>query len=62
MNLGLSPRFRNKIFAENLFTFLKGEENIIDSNEVMFVRDKVPRMRANQIQRLLRDKERQALG
>ena len=47
--------FRDIILTENVILSLKNEENVIDPDEVVFVHDKAPCMRANQIQHLLRD-------
>ena len=47
--------FRDMILTENVIPFLQNEENVIDLEEVTFVHDKAPRMRANQTQHLLRD-------
>ena len=47
--------FRDIILTENVILFLKNEENVIDPDEVVFVHDKAPCMRANQIQHLLQD-------
>ncbi|CAF5116891.1 unnamed protein product, partial [Rotaria sp. Silwood1] len=34
--------FRDIILTENVFSFLKNEENVIDPDEVIFVHDKAP--------------------
>lgn len=47
--------FRDVILTENVIPFLKNEENVIDPDEVTFVHDKAPCMRANQTQHLLQD-------
>ncbi|CAF0842514.1 unnamed protein product [Rotaria sordida] len=49
--------FRDIILTENAFPFLKNEENVTDSNEVIFAHDKAPCMRANQNQHLLQDND-----
>ena len=36
--------FRYVVLAQNVFSFLKDEENVIDLNEVLFVHDKATRM------------------
>jgi hypothetical protein len=53
--------FRDIILTENVFPFLKNEENVIDPDEVIFVHDKAPCMRAYQTEHLLQDR-RQILG
>ena len=40
-----------------MIPFLKNEEKVIDSDEVIFVHDKAPFMRANKTQHLLRDND-----
>lgn len=40
--------FRDIVLTENVFPFLKSRENVVDLDEVIFVHDKVPCMRANQ--------------
>ncbi|CAF5086677.1 unnamed protein product, partial [Rotaria sp. Silwood1] len=47
--------FPDIILTENVFPFLKNEENVIDPDEVIFVHDKASCMRANQTQHLLQD-------
>ncbi|CAF4635785.1 unnamed protein product, partial [Rotaria sp. Silwood2] len=42
--------FPDIILTENVFPFLKTEENVIDPDEVVFVHDKAPCMQANQTQ------------
>jgi hypothetical protein len=49
--------FRDVILTENVIPFLKNGENVIDPDEVVFVHDKAPCMRANQNQHLLRDND-----
>ncbi|CAF4070274.1 unnamed protein product [Rotaria sordida] len=49
--------FRDIILTENVFLFLKNEENVIDPDEVIFAHDKASCMRANQTQRLLQDND-----
>ena len=50
--------FCDIILTQNvLFFSLKNEENIIDPDEVLFVHDKAPYMRANKIQHLLQDND-----
>ncbi|CAF5046950.1 unnamed protein product, partial [Rotaria sp. Silwood1] len=49
--------FRDIILTENVFSFLKNEENVIDPDEVIFVHDKAPCMRATQTQHLLQDND-----
>lgn len=46
--------FRDTILTENVIPFLKNEENVIDSNDVIFVNDKESCMHANQTRYLLR--------
>ena len=36
--------FRDVILAQNVFPFLKNEENVIDPDEIIFVHNKGPRM------------------
>ena len=43
--------------AQNVFPFLKNEENVIDRDEIIFVHDKAPCIRANKTQNLLQDKD-----
>ncbi|CAF2527324.1 unnamed protein product [Rotaria sp. Silwood2] len=38
--------FRDIILTERVFPFLKNEENVIDPDEVIFINDKAPCMRA----------------
>ena len=48
--------FRDTInLTQNVFSFLKNEENVIDPDEVLFAHDKAPCMQANKIQDLLQD-------
>ncbi|CAF1649614.1 unnamed protein product [Adineta steineri] len=42
---------------QHVFPFLKDEENVIDLNQVTFVHDKAPCMRANMTQHLLKDND-----
>ncbi|CAF2818222.1 unnamed protein product [Rotaria sp. Silwood2] len=49
--------FRGTILAENVIPFLKNEENVIDSNQVIFVHNKASCMQANQTQHLLRNND-----
>lgn len=49
--------FRDIIFTQNVFPFLKNEENVIDPDEVIFVHDKAPCMKANQTQHLLKNND-----
>ena len=44
--------FRDIILAKNIFPFSKNEENVIDSDEVLFVHNKAACMRANKTQHL----------
>ena len=48
--------FRDIILTEHVFPFLKNEENVINPDEVIFVHDKAPCMRAYPTQNLLQDK------
>ena len=45
------------ILTQNVFPFLNNEENVIDPDEVIFVHDKAPCMRANKIQHLFQDND-----
>jgi hypothetical protein len=45
--------FHDIILTQNVFAVLNNEENVIDPNEVIFVHDKAPCMRANRTQHLL---------
>lgn len=47
--------FRDTILTQNVFPFLKNEDNVIDTDDVIFVHDKAPCMRANKTQHLLQD-------
>ncbi len=47
--------FRDIILTENVISFLKNEENVIDPDEVIFIHDKASCMRANQTQHFLRN-------
>ena len=47
--------FRDIVLIQNVIPFLKNEENVIDPDEVIFVHDKAPCMRANKTQHLLKD-------
>ena len=47
--------FRDIILMEHVIPFLKDEKNVIDPDEVIFVHDKAPCMRANMTQHLLQD-------
>ncbi|CAF2518081.1 unnamed protein product [Rotaria sp. Silwood2] len=49
--------FRDIILTEHVFPFLKNEENVIDPDEVIFVCDKAPCMRAYQTHHLLQDND-----
>jgi len=49
--------FRDIILTENVFPFLKNKKNVIDPDEVIFVHDKAPCMRANQTQHLFQDND-----
>ena len=49
--------FRDMILTQNVFSFLKDQDNVIDSDEVIFVHDKAPCMRANKTQHLLQDND-----
>ncbi|CAF4829191.1 unnamed protein product [Rotaria sp. Silwood1] len=49
--------FRDIILTEHVFPFLKNEENVIDPDEVIFIHDKAPWMRAYQTQHLLQDND-----
>ncbi len=43
--------------TQNVFAFLKNEENIIDSDEVILVHEKAPCMQANKTLHLLEDND-----
>jgi hypothetical protein len=45
--------FRDVILMQHVFPFLKDEENVIAFDQVIFVHDKAPCMRANMTQHLL---------
>ncbi|CAF1312927.1 unnamed protein product [Rotaria sordida] len=45
--------FRDIILTQNVMPFLNNEENVIDPDEVTFVHDKAPCMRANKTQYFL---------
>ncbi|CAF1268087.1 unnamed protein product [Rotaria sp. Silwood1] len=47
--------FGDTILMQHVIPFLKNEENVIDPDEVIFVHDKAPCMRANMTQHLLQD-------
>ena len=49
--------FRSIVLAQNVFPFLKNEENVIDLDEVIFVHAKASCMRVNKIQHLLEDND-----
>ena len=49
--------FRDVILTQNVFPFLRNEENVIDPNEVIFVHDKAPCMKANKTQHLFQDND-----
>ena len=49
--------FRDVILMQNVFPFLRDEENVIDPDEVIFVHDKAPCMRANMTQHLIQDSD-----
>ncbi|CAF1396177.1 unnamed protein product [Rotaria sordida] len=49
--------FRDIILTEHVFPFLKNEENVIDPDEVIFIHDKAPCMRAYPTQHLLQDND-----
>ena len=42
---------------QNVFPFMRHEENVIDPHEIIFVHDKVPCMRANKTQHLIQDND-----
>jgi len=42
---------------QNVFPFLRDEENFINPDEVIFVHDKAPCMRANMTQHLIQDND-----
>ncbi|CAF0718778.1 unnamed protein product [Adineta ricciae] len=50
-----SQYFRDNILIQNVFPFLKDQANVIEPDEVIFVHDKAPCMRANKTQHLLQD-------
>jgi hypothetical protein len=52
-----SEYFRDIILMQHVIPFLKDEENVIDSDEVIFVHDKAPCMRAYMTQHLLQDND-----
>ncbi len=45
-----------------MFPFLRNEENVIDPDEVIFVQNRAPCMRANQTQHLFQDNDVKFLG
>ncbi len=47
--------FRDTVLVQHVFPFLKNEENVIDVDEVIFVHDKAPCMKANMTQQLIQD-------
>lgn len=47
--------FRDTILIWHVFLFLKDAENVIDVNEVTFVHDKAPCMKANMTQHLIQN-------
>ncbi|CAF1443773.1 unnamed protein product [Adineta ricciae] len=47
--------FRDKILTENVIPFLKSNKNVIDPDEVIFIYDKAPCMRAYPTQHLLQE-------
>ena len=49
--------FCDIVLIQNVIPFLKNEENVIDPDEVIFVHDKAPCMRANKTQHLLKDND-----
>ncbi|CAF0795877.1 unnamed protein product [Rotaria sordida] len=49
--------FRDIILTEHVLPFLKNEENVIDPDEVIFIHDKAPCMRAYPTQHLLQDND-----
>jgi hypothetical protein len=49
--------FRDVILTQNVFPFLNNEENVIDPDEVTFVHDKAPCMKANKTQHLFQDND-----
>jgi len=49
--------FRDVILTQHVFPFLKNEENVIDPDQVVFVHDKAPCMRANMTQHLLKEND-----
>jgi hypothetical protein len=54
--------FRDIVLTENVFSFLKNKKNVIDPDEVIFVHDKAPCMRANQTQHLFQDNDVKCWG
>ena len=52
---GTGQYFRDTILVQHVFPFLKNEENVIDVDEVVFVHDKAPCMKANMTQHLIQD-------
>ena len=49
--------FCDVILTQNLFPFFNNEENVTDSDEIIFVHDKAPSRRANKTQHLLQDND-----
>ena len=49
--------FRDTIIMQHVIPFLKNKKNVIDPDEVIFVHDKAPRMRAYMTQHLLQDND-----
>jgi len=49
--------FRDTILVQHVFPFLKNEENVIDVDDVTFVHDKAPCMKANMTQHLIQDND-----
>ena len=45
--------FRQKILEENVITFLKDSENVLDPADVCFLHDSAPCFRANEMQNLM---------
>ena len=57
-----SQYFRDIVLAQNVFRSLKDEDNVIDPDEVVFVHERAPYMRANSTQYLFQDNDVTFLG
>jgi hypothetical protein len=49
--------FREDILTQNVFPFFNNKESVIDPDEVVFVHDKTPCMKANMTQHLFQDND-----